>query len=238
MSSVSISLNSAEFRKAMAEYAAVCKKDSAYAVNRTLNNFMVQGNQLTKIDRKSAIQAIAQESWWPKIVAKVIGKAAGKEAASKIFQAQWASAKKMERQQQLGKKQKAFKLDKEERSYAKLAKATSKKLISGRLNAVRFLSFFFAVCSQKLVGYIPGSRMATSGKSFAGFAVSVKPAVTNNLTAMAQATYKYKRRSSAEGLEKKLREAISAAIPVTIRDMNKYIADKLSKRASQYSGRK
>jgi hypothetical protein len=236
--SVTISLNTAEFHKALAEYAAVSKKDNAYTLNRSLNNYMVQGQRLTKDARKADIQKIASEKWWPKLVAAVIRGQAGGGAASKAYQAQWAAAKKQQRDAQLGKKQKAFKLDKEERSYLRLAKSTSKALIGARLRAVRFLAFFFISCSQKIVGYVPGAR-PVGGKKFAGFSVSVRPATANKLSAQAQASYSYKRRTSAaDGLERKLKTVVDAAAPATVADMKRYTANQLSKRAKQYSGRK
>jgi hypothetical protein len=238
MAGVTISLNSAEFRKAVAEYAAVSKKDSAYAMNRSLNNYMVQGQRLVKDARKSEIQKIADTPWWPKLVASVIRGKAGGAAASKAFQAQWAATKKKQRDMELGKKQKAFKLDKEERSYNRLAKATSKALIGARLRAVRFMAFFFVASSQKIVGFVPGTR-PVGGKSFAGFNVSVRPATPSRLSAFSSASYAYKRRSNAAaGLEQHLKKVVDAAAPATVADMKIYIARQLEKRARQYSGRK
>lgn len=218
-----------EFQQAIAQYVAVTKKDSAEAINRQARNFAIKCIAYSKPAKgAAAIKAIQNEPWWPKIVSKVIAKQAGQQAASKAFQAQWSKLASTSR-----------KMSKEEKSYARLAKSTSKQLLAKRTSAISFLRFFFRSLAQKMTAYAKGGSVP-GGKSFTGFDIKIQPATPGRLTVKMDNAYKYKNRGSksASGAELLLQKSMSVALPATVEDMKKYTSDQLKKRATQYSGRK
>jgi hypothetical protein len=230
--SVSIRLDTAEFKGAMRDYLQATKKDSAHAINRQAQSFCVKSAQKVRLVNKPGIQAIKDEPWWPKVIAGVMKKRAGKLAALQIYQAQWAAKEK-------GKHRKgAFKLDKQERSYAKEARAISKTLIGNRLKAINFTKWFFLRVARQLSA--EGATPNAGAKAFPGIESSVVKATTDKLFAKLDSFYNYKRRGagSAQGAEKELIKAMGAARSAVIQDMKDYTERQMAKRAAQFSGRK
>ena len=230
--SVSIRLDTSQFNAAMREYLEATKKDSAHAINRQMLNFSIKGRTLTRLAEKGDIASMESQPFWPKIVAKVIGNAAGSLASSKAFQSQWAAAQVSQHRKG------AFKLDREESSYVKLAKQVSKSLLKKRLRGIGFMRFFFLSIAQAISAKASVGKQL-SGKKFTGFVAVVRPATENKLSCEASATYPYERRTAntAKRAERLLQQACDMALPLTIADMKKYASDQMAKRASQFSGR-
>jgi hypothetical protein len=237
---VKLTLNDILFKKAMAEYVAATGKDSAEAINRQARNFAIKCISSTKPSKgAAAIKSIEKEDWWPKIIAGIMLKRSGKkENASEAYQAQWAARKRKERLA-AGAHKKAFMLDKREKIYADLAQKISKAVLSQRVKAISFLRFFFRTLAQKMSAHAKGAAVP-GGKEFPGFTSTVRPASANQLSVKMENTYKYKYRGSesASGAEALIQKAMSVALPATIADMKRYTAEKLAKRAKQYSGSK
>jgi len=237
--SAGIQLETREFQRAIQEYVAATGKDSADAINRQARNFAIKCIGTTKQSKgAAAIRALKGESWWPKLIAKIMAKQAGSSAASKIMQAQWA-AQKRAAGLKAGKSKGAFKLDAEERSYAKMANQLSNSVLKSRTGAISFLRFFFRVLAARMTQYSKGGSIP-SGKNFPGFRQTVVPASPRKLSIRMEATYGFKKRGtgSAAGAEKELQTAMTVALPATVQDMKQYTAQQLAKRAKQYSGRK
>ena len=237
--SVALKLDTREFQRAIQQYVAATGKDSAGAINRQARNFAIKCISSTKQAKGSAaIRALQGESWWPKMIAKVMAKQAGAAAGSKIMQAQWA-AQKRAAGIKAGKHKNAFKLDAEERSYAKYARKLSSQILKSRTGAITFLRFFFRVLAARMTQYTKGGSVP-AGKNFPGFQQHIIPATPKKLTLRMDASYGFKRRGSgsAAGAEKELQAAMMVALPATVQDMRQYTARQLEKRARQYSGRK
>jgi hypothetical protein len=237
--SVSLRLDTREFQAAMREYVEATGKDSAEALNRQGRNFAIKCIQKTKQPRgAAAIRALAEEPWWPKLVSKVMGQAAGGGSASKMFQAQWAAAERAKRLKAGGHKG-SFKLDREEQSYARAARQMSRKILSSRTAAISFLRFFFRVLAGRMSQHSKGSGIP-GGKQFAGFNSSVSAARPKQLTVGLMASYGYRKRggSTAAGTERLLQDAMTQALSATVADMREYVATKLARRAQEKSGRK
>ena len=79
-----------------------------------------------------------------------------------------------------------------------------------------------------------------SGKAFSGFQSKATPATPQRLAVSMSTEYGFKKRGmgSAAGAEKELQKAMTEALPVTVADMKQYTEKQLSKRASQYSGKR
>lgn len=229
--SVTLSLNTHEFRQAMREYVAATGKDGAEALRRQGKNYAIHCIQaLRKAKGASAIRALQNESWWAKFIAKVIGKQAGATAAREAFQAQYSAAQKKIRDA-AGRKG-AWKLDRKESSYAKYARAMSKKILGKRVSAISFLAFFFKSMALQLGKSAPG-------KTFSGFTTVVQQPAPNRLALKMDAAYAFRKRGTktSTSSERILQDAMNRAIPMTIQDMRDYTAKKLAERSRQYSGR-
>jgi hypothetical protein len=237
--SVALRLDTREFNRAMQEYIAATGKDSAEAINRQSKNFAIKClGTVKKSKGAAAIRALKDEPWWPKMVASIMVKQAGSLAGSKIMQAQWAAAKRSAGIK-AGKHKNAFKLDREEQSYAKEARRISAAILKSRAGAISFLRFFFRAMAAKMTQYSKGGSIP-SGKAFSGFQSQVTPATPGKLSVVMSTSYGFKRRGagSAASAEVELQKAMTAALPVTVADMRTYTAKQLAKRARQYSGRK
>jgi hypothetical protein len=230
---VSIRLDTAEFKPAMREYLQATKKDSAHVINRQMLNFSIKGRQLTKIAERSQIANLEEYAWWAKVVASVIGKEAGSLAAKKAYQSQWAAAQVSDHRKG------AFKLDREESSYAKLAKKVSRAMLRKRLRGIGFLRFFFLSVAQAVSAKANVGK-ALAGKAFAGMTAQVVPATPASLMCSASATYPYERRTAntAKRAERLLQAICNKALPATIQDMRQYTERQMAKRAAQFSGRR
>lgn len=226
--STSLRLDTREFQQAIREYVAATGKDSAEAINRQARNFAIKCISATKPSKgAAAIKAIQNETWWPKVVAKIMAKRGGSEAASKTYQAQWAKMASTSRG-----------MSKEEKSYAKYAAKLSKSILGQRTAAITFLRFFFRSLAQRMSSFSKGGSVP-GGKAFPGFAVKVTPAAPKRLSVSMDNTYKFKKRGSksADGAERLLQQAMTVALPATVADMKQYTEDQLTKRARQYSGK-
>jgi hypothetical protein len=234
---VEIKLDTREFRRAMADYLAVTKKDAAHGVNRQVRNICFKAAQKVKLSPAGAIRGLASEDWWPKIVAGVMRKRAGGQAASDIYQAQWAMGKKKARDKQLGKGQKAFMLDKKEKSFAREAAKISKALIGNRVKAIGFTKWFFLKVARRISTQV--NLALPGGKEFGGVEATVIPATMQKLYARFDSVYKFKRRGSrsAESEMKELSKALNLAVPAAVKDMHDYVVALLAKRSREYSGR-
>jgi hypothetical protein len=236
--SVALKLDTREFQQAMQEYVAATGKDSAYALNRGARNFAIKCVMSTKQSKGSAaIRALANEPWWPKMIASIVAKKSGASAGTKSYQAQWASRVRAQGIK-MGKHKGAFKLDEQERSYAKEAKALSSKILRSRSSAITFLRFFFRVLAAKLSTTVKGGTVPP-GKNFTGFSAEVLPAMEKKLSVRIGNAYKFKNRgaASAAGAEKELQKAMAVALPATVRDVRDYAAGQLAKQAKKYSGK-
>ena len=237
--SATFTLDTREFQKAIREYVAATGKDSADAINRQARNFAIKCIGTSKKSKgAAAIRALKSESWWPKMIASIMSKQAGSLAGSKIFQAQ-AMASKRAAGIKSGKNKGSFKLDKEEQSFSKEANRLSTSILKSRTGAISFLRFFFRVLAARMTQFSKGGSIP-SGKAFQGFQNQVTPATPKKLSVSMGASYGFKKRGagSAAGAEKELQSAMTAALPATVADMTTYTEKQLSKRASQFSGKK
>lgn len=229
--SVSLSLNTREFQQALREYVAATGKDGAEALTRQGKNFAIKCIQsVRKSKGAGAIRALQNEPWWAKFIAKVIGRQAGGKAAGEAYQAQWSEAQKKIRDD-AGRKG-AWKLTKQESSYAKYARAVSRKIISKRSSAISFLAFFFKAMALQL-------GKAAPGKSFTGFATTVNQPAPNRLSLKMDSSYAFRKRGTktSTSSERLLQDAMNRALPATVQDMRDYTAKKLAEKAKRYSGR-
>lgn len=224
--SAELTLNTKEFFAALAEYVAVMNKDCAYALNRQANNLCIKAASVSPPANKSEIQAIQNEEWWPKVVAKVMKKRAGSEAASKIYQAQWAKLASTS----------GRKMTNEEKSYSSYARKISKALIGGRTKAISFTKWFFIRTSREIAS--KAGLKGAQGKNFQGVESEFVAATTSKLFVKFNTYYSYKRRGdkTAKGIEKKLQTAINLSLSETVADMKRYVQTQLEKRGQQYSG--
>ena len=242
--SVSLRIDTREFQQAMAQYVQASKKDGAEAVNHQMMNFAVQCvgvvNSSSEFQPKRArIFALDQEDWWPKLVAKVIGHQEGAGAASKAYQAQWSAGQKKLRDA-AGRKG-AWKLDKEEQSYARLARKVSKEIIKGRGHAMTFLRFWFVKMAETMKPYAK-KRPPTSPKRFPGFRTRAKPALPSGgqaIVANAAIEFAYKKRGqkTASGEERLLQKVVDKGLPATVADMKVYTQRKMQQQAAKFSGK-
>lgn len=230
--SVTLTLNTREFQQAMREYVAATGKDGSEALMRQGKNFAIHCIQaVRKAKGAAAIRALQNEPWWAKFIAKVIGRQAGSTAAREAFQAQWSAEQKRIRDA-AGRKG-AWKLDRKESSYAKYAKAMSKKILGKRASAISFLAFFFKSLALQL-------GKAAPGKSFSGFVTVVQRPAPNRLFLKLDSAYAFRKRGTktSTSSERLLQDAMNRALPATIQDMRDYTARKLAERSRQFSGRK
>ena len=231
-------IDTREFAQALREYVAATGKDSVEAVNRQGKNFAIHCIKHTKRARgAAAIRALANEPWWPKFIAKVIGSQAGAGAASDAYRAQWSAQQKAMRDA-AGRKG-AWKLTKQETSYVRYAKAMSKKILGSRTKAISFLTFFFRVLAQRMGQFTKGGAVP-GGKNFPDFATAISPATRANMTLKLDSAYNFRRRGAKTSArtEKLLQDAINRALPATVQDMRDYTAKKLEERGREYSGRR
>jgi hypothetical protein len=236
--SVSIRLDTAEFKPAMREYLQATKKDSAHVINRQMLNFSIKGRQLTKIAERADIESIQSESWFWKVVSSVIAKTKGGAAGKSAYQAQWAADAQLEHLAETGRKG-AFKLDKTERANLKQASVVGRALLKKRLRGIGFLRFFFLSVAQAISAKANVGK-ALAGKAFTGMTAQVVPATPASLMCAASATYPYERRTAktAKRAEALLQAICNKALPATIQDMRQYTERQMAKRAAQFSGRR
>lgn len=71
---MTVEFNTAEFDRALRLYAQASQRDYADIVNRTSLNLALRSVQFTEKANPKEIRALADEPWWPKYVAKRIGR--------------------------------------------------------------------------------------------------------------------------------------------------------------------
>lgn len=224
-----VTLDTREWNKALAQYAAATKKDLAEAVNRQANNLMVTGLQRTRVAEKASIARVEALEWWPKYVAKIL-------AGRKLLKARARAAKRKTAyttKAQLSRVERSLHYTVDE------ARRASKAIIRKRLVAVRFVRFFFVAASRALQPFTGSSKKAPGGKTFKGFEARVTPATKEKPEVDFAVEYNFRKRSSrtARRLERILQAAMDYAIPATIRDMERETQRRLSRTARAYSAR-
>jgi hypothetical protein len=236
MSASGFTLDDREWQSAIRLYSTATYKTLADAQNRQHKNWAIQALKIMKKAETAMIEHLKTLPWWPKYIAGIMRNQAGGSAGSKVFQAQWADAEKRKRDK-AQKGQKAFKLDIEERSYAKYARDLSTKILGRRKVAVTFMKAFLAQMANAFDSVAREVRTPAI-KAFSGFKVSVKAASPRDLSVSVVAEYDYVKRGdkTARGAEGKGMEALEKAKPLAIADMIQYAEKKQAEHARRYSG--
>ena len=216
---VTFALDDSEFQGVMAEYIRQSSKEAATAMNRTMNSLAIFGVKEAKEAQTGEIERVQTLDWWPMYIAAIMVKKKAKQLAVKM---QKASAKGKTLSGKTYQRLVALHYTREE------ARKESARVIRKRSLAIGFVRFFFVTLSRNVRTYVPGARAAT-GKSFRGFAVSVKPATTQDPSISAQVKYSYRSRGerAVQKAEALLQDILDRARPKLIADMRQYITDKL-----------
>lgn len=235
--SATVRLETQEFMQAMREYLQISKKDAAEGLNRQAINLMIKGIKLAPQSDRTKIAALEKLEWWPKYISAIMGRQAGGLASRKMFQSIWAAEQKKKHDAANPTRKRGFKLDKEERSYARMARKISKGIIGRRIRAITFIKFYFANAAQMMQRYVSGARVP-SLKQFAGFAGFARPATNARLGIEMQSAYTYraKKTDAVQAQETILQRVLDKALPATVADIRAYIEDRTAKRAAQFSG--
>ncbi len=225
---VELKFDFSQMQKAMEEYQYAFKKSNAEVCNREMVNLGIQGIKVTKEAEASKIQSIQSMDWWPKLVAKVLVKRnAGKVMATVNTKGVKAGARAMN------------KFYKRAYTHAQ-AVAFSATLIRRRLNAIRFLKFFFSKLAKEAKPFTSsGASGSGIGKSFGGFQFSITPATDSKPSCSARIWYtpRYRGDKSARTAQVILDAAMKNAIVATAADMRAYIVQKMTELSQKYSYR-
>jgi hypothetical protein len=224
---VELKFDFSDFQKALQEYQYAFKKSNAEVCNRQMMNMGMIGKEITKEAEASKIQSIQSMDWWPKLVAKVLVKRnAGKVMATVNTKGVKAGARAMN------------KFYKRAYTHAQ-AVAFSATLIRRRLNAIRFLKFFFSKLAKEARPFTSSAGNTGIGKSFGGFQYTISPATDAKSACSARIWYRprYRGDKSARSAQKILDETMQRTINATAKDMRDYIVKKMGELSQKYSYR-
>jgi hypothetical protein len=229
---VELKVDFGDFNKALQEYQFATKKTFAEVANREMVNLGVQGIKVTKEAEASKIQSIQSMDWWPKLVAKALVKRNAGKLVSKMQGATTAKGMKSV-SRAMGKFY--------GRAYTHAqAVAFSALLIRRRLNAIRFLKFFFSKLAKEAKPFTSsGASGSGIGKSFGGFQYSITPATDSKPSCSARIWYtpRYRGDKSVRTAQVILDAAMKNAITATAADMRAYIVSKMTELSQKYSYR-
>lgn len=210
--SAEITFDTRDFNAALIEYWAQTKKDLAYVTNRQALNVAIKAYQSTPIADESKIRALDKRSWWPKFVAKTIGK-----------RASGGRVKVGKRRFSIGGKRAAG-------SYTRAqARRISEGLILARLKRVRFIKAGWAPAIKILSALKMRMKASTADtrkiRRPAGDAVVAIPGATP----MAMIINK------SAGATKVATTALQKAFNLAAADMRQYLRDSMLPTAKKHA---
>jgi hypothetical protein len=228
---VELKVDFGDFNKALQEYQYAFKKSNAEVCNRQMMNMGMIGKEITKEAEASKIQSIQSMDWWPKFVAKVLVKRNAGKLATKMQGADTSKSMKSTARAMTKFYSRAYTVAQ--------AKAFSLVLIRRRLNAIKFLKFFFSKLAKEARPFTSSAGNTGIGRSFGGFQYSITPATDSKPSCSARIWYKprYRGDKSARSAQKILDESMKATIAATAKDMRAYIVQKMTELSQKYSYR-
>jgi hypothetical protein len=227
-----ITFDTKAWNTAIGEYADVCKKTYADAMNRQLNNVAVKSLLLVREAKAEQIKNLKSKPWWPKLIAKIM-KARAERNRAEAREGKWGKdlQKVLRRQSRM------------KRFYSmKQAQKFSAKIIRKRMAAITFLRGFFTAWSLGIKLKVPkvkGPALGNGQRFLRYIKVNFIPATESNLSADISVAYDYKTRKekTAVGAEKLLKKYAELGYPAAIVDMKQYTEGELLKHAARYSAR-
>jgi len=208
-------LDTREFDKALAEYAAVSQKDWTDVVNRQALNVAIHAVKRVPKATRAEIRAATQgQVWWPKLIAKTLKKKSG-------------GPKQTRRRSKTGQRRNY------ERYYTQAqARAMSRRILRSRYRGISFLKSGFVHLLRDLGG-------SAAGKTFRGSRGRARKAVPGGKPeAWLQMWWRTRNEKSRRQVERLALRPLQDAIHYVARvDMPKYIAKKMRERARRYSAR-
>jgi hypothetical protein len=214
-----------EFNAAVAQYANATKKTLATATNRQFVNLTIHAVKDAKKAQAAEIRAVTKKDFWPKMVARHISRKFGKRFGKKAGQVAWLKQHGGMRGMNRYEKQ----------WYRKLYEKYSRQFLAQRLGAIRYITVFFNIMSNK-AEQITGLRAPkmhgfTAISRFKSYFLPAIDGKTTKAESRIEYPYKYRKDRAVRTADAELDSALQKAIPATIRDISEYVFKQLDKQA-------
>lgn len=240
--STAFTIDTREFRQAIAEYSVATRKSVAESAHRGMRNFMVACAMKAaehESDTRGNIEGLQRKEWWWKYVAKALANSRGSKFGQRGFQAMWSEAHG-------GRGVSARTRGRHEARVRQMRKM-SDRLIGRYLKAVGFIKFFFvygAGVIEKETGIRsgPGVRSRKLFSGFRGYCRTPKSITesSGDLVTDMLVAYDFKRRgqkSAAKAERSQLEPIMRRTLPETIADIQTYAQKKMAAVAAQHSAK-
>jgi len=215
--SAKIEFDTSKMTRALTEYQAATKKDFTEVVNRAAMNTAFRAAQFTKKADKSSIQALENQPWWPRYIAKYF-----REKGHTFVKT--SSAKKF------GPGKSTIRRFVKGSSYTKAeARALSRRIIGARVRAISFIRSGW-IPAIRILAPFAKVQLRVDAKQRGQAKGDAKPAkVSINPTAHIS--------NSVKGSGKIGGAALQQAIDFVAKDMIEYARKKMIETARRHSAK-